>query len=162
MINFVYHKCQGYKLSTLLHWKLHVVFGGKYFFIVCCYINGGQMRFLQVAIFPYSKNRFSVNLSSSFFNLLFCPGRGCFFPVNTNKLEYDGGKMSSLAGLNKSFSISRKSTAFGLFWLPRSTFKVDFLNVEAKFRNSLVKFLEDVVGSIVWGFKFSIFSGCRG
>ena len=45
--------------------------------------------------------------------------------------------MSSLAGLKKSYLIFRKSFDFGHFWLPGSTFKVDFLNVQAKFRKIL-------------------------
>ena len=42
--------------------------------------------------------------------------------------------MSSLAGLKKSYSLFRKSTDFGQFWLPGSTFNVEFLNVQAKFQ----------------------------
>ena len=45
--------------------------------------------------------------------------------------------MSSLAGLKKSYSILRKNTDFGLFWIPGSTFKVDFLNVQAKLQKIL-------------------------
>ena len=48
--------------------------------------------------------------------------------------------MSSLAGLKKRYSIFRKSTDFGHFWLPGSTFKVDFLNVQAKFQKILGQF----------------------
>ena len=44
--------------------------------------------------------------------------------------------MSSLAGLKK----NRKSTDFGHFCLPGSTFKVDFLNIQAKFRKILSQF----------------------
>ena len=49
--------------------------------------------------------------------------------------------MSSLAGFKKIYSIFRKSTDFGRFWLPGSTFKVDFLNVQAKFQIILGQFL---------------------
>ena len=42
--------------------------------------------------------------------------------------------MSSLAGLKKSYLFFRKSTDFGYFWLPGSTFKVNFLNVQANFQ----------------------------
>ena len=48
--------------------------------------------------------------------------------------------MSFLAGLKKSYSIFRKSTDFGHFWLPGSTFKVEFLNVQAKFWEILGQF----------------------
>ena len=55
-----------------------------------------------------------------------------FFPVSTIQEEYLNGKMSSLAGLKKSYWISRNSTYFGLFWPLGSTFKVDFLNGQAQ------------------------------
>ena len=48
--------------------------------------------------------------------------------------------MSSLAALKKSYSIFRKSTDFGHFWLSRSSFKVDYLNVQAKFRKIFGQF----------------------
>ena len=50
--------------------------------------------------------------------------------------------MSSLAGLKENYSISCKRTDFGHFWLPRSTFEVDFLNVQAKFQKILGQFHE--------------------
>ena len=49
--------------------------------------------------------------------------------------------MSSLVGLKKIYSISRKSTDFGQFLLPRSTFKNDFLNVGGKFQKTLGTFV---------------------
>ena len=52
--------------------------------------------------------------------------------------------MSSLAGLKKNFPFLRKSTDFDRFWLPRITFKVDFLNVQANIEKSSVIFLGDV------------------
>ena len=64
----------------------------------------------------------------------FFPGRGWLFPVSRFKDFFFNEKMSSPAGLKKKFSLSRKSTGFGHFWLPRSTFKVDFFNVQAKLR----------------------------
>ena len=49
--------------------------------------------------------------------------------------------MSSLAALRKNLcTLTRKSTDFGHFWLPRSTLKVDFLNVQAKLQKILVQF----------------------
>ena len=47
--------------------------------------------------------------------------------------KYINEKMSSLACLKNSYSVSCKSTDFGEFWLRRSTFKVDFLIIEAEF-----------------------------
>ena len=96
--------------------------------------------FLKVVKIPSPKNRFLV-ISRSFFSTynLF-PGRGWYFIVSTFKEKYFNEKMSSLAGLKKSYSIFRKSTDFGHFWLPGSTFKVDFLNVQAKFQKILGQF----------------------
>ena len=48
--------------------------------------------------------------------------------------------MSSLAGLKKSYSIFRESTDFGDFWPLGSTFKDDFLNVQAKFQKIFGQF----------------------
>ena len=48
--------------------------------------------------------------------------------------------MGSLAGLRKSCSFFSKSTDLGHFWLPGSAFKVEFLNVEAKFQKILGQF----------------------
>ena len=48
--------------------------------------------------------------------------------------------MGFLAGLKKNYSIFHKSTDFGHFWLPGSTFKVNFLNVQAKFQKILGQF----------------------
>ena len=48
--------------------------------------------------------------------------------------------MSSLPRRRGIYSISRKSTDFGHFWLPKSTFKVDFLNVQARTQKILVQF----------------------
>ena len=53
---------------------------------------------------------------------------------NVLGVKYFSEKISSLAGLKKNFSIFRKSTEFGHLWLPGSTFKVNFLNVKAKFQ----------------------------
>ena len=96
--------------------------------------------FLQVIKIPYPKTRFLVNLRSFFSTYDFFPGRWWFFPVIAFKGESFNEKMSSLAGLKKSNSISRKRTDFGHFWLPRSTFKVDFLSVQAKFRKIFGQF----------------------
>ena len=48
--------------------------------------------------------------------------------------------MSSLAGLKKIYLFFRKSTDFVNFWLPLSTFKVDFLNIQANFQKILGQF----------------------
>ena len=57
------------------------------------------------------------------------------FPVSMFKKEKFIEEMSSLAGLTKkffSFYQKYKSTDFGYFWLPKSTFNVDILNPQEK------------------------------
>ena len=119
--------------------------------------------FLKVVKIPWPKNRFLVNLRSFFSTYKIFRGRGWFFPVSTFKDEYFNEKMSSLAGFKKSYSIFRKSTDFGHFWPPGSTFKVDLLNLQAKFRNVLSHFPGgEVVRNIVLNFGLSIFKKVRG
>ena len=69
--------------------------------------------------------------------------------------------MSSLAGLKKSYLIFRESTGFGHFRPAGSTFKVNFLNIQAKFKKSSVSFLEEVVRNIVLNFQPSLFKKVR-
>ena len=69
--------------------------------------------------------------------------------------------LAGLAGLKKKYSIFRKSTDFGHFWLPRSAFKVHFLNVQAKFRKNIGQFLGEVVRNIVLFLELSIFRKMR-
>ena len=95
---------------------------------------------LKVVKKPNPKNRFLVTLRSFFSTYKFFPGRAWLFPVKTFKEEYFNEKMSSLAGLKKSYSLFRKSTDFGHFCLPWFTFKVSFLNVQAKFQKILCQF----------------------
>ena len=65
---------------------------------------------------------------------------GRFFPVSMFKGKYFNEKMNFLDGLKNFFSIFGESTDFGHFWLPRSTFKVDFFNLQAKFQKILRQF----------------------
>ena len=59
---------------------------------------------------------------------------------STSREEHFHEKMSSLAGLRRSCSVFRRSTEFGHFWLPRSTFQFDFLNVQVNFQKLLGQF----------------------
>ena len=117
--------------------------------------------FLKVFKNPYPKNQFLFTMRLFFSTYKIFSGRGWFFLVSIFKGKYFNEKMSSLVGLKKSYSISRKSTAFGHFWLPRSTFEVDFLNVQGKIQKSLVSFLEKVVRNIVLKFELSTFKKAR-
>ena len=69
--------------------------------------------------------------------------------------------MISVARLKKN-SISCRSTDFGQFLLPRSDFKVHFLNLEKEFQKSLERLQGDVVSIIVFYFELSISSGLWG
>ena len=71
--------------------------------------------FLKVLKISYPKNRFLVILRSFFSTYKYFPGRGWYFAVSTFKKEFFKAKMSSIAGLKKSYSISCKSTDFGHF-----------------------------------------------
>ena len=70
--------------------------------------------------------------------------------------------MSSQTLFNKKFSNSSKNTVFGHFWLPRSTFKVNFLNSQVKFRKIPGIFTGDVLRIIVITNEFSVFKKVRG
>ena len=101
--------------------------------------------FLKEVKIPYPKNRFLVSLSSIFSTYKLFLGRGYFFSVSTFNEEYVNEKMSSLAGLKKIYPIfcQSQSTDFDHFLLPESTFKVDFLKVQAKFQK--------ILGQFPWG-----------
>ena len=98
--------------------------------------------FLKVVQIPYPKNRFLVILRSFFSTYNLFSGRGGIFLFFTFTVEFFNEKLSSLAGLKKSCSIFRKSTDFAQFWLPGSTIKVDFINVQANFQKILLQFPE--------------------
>ena len=118
--------------------------------------------FLEVVKNHYPKNRFLVTLRSFFSSYEIFVGRRWFFPVSTLKGEYFNEKMSFIVGLKKSYSTFGRSTDFGHFWLPGSNFKVDFLNVQAKFQKILGQFLGEVVRNIALNFELSISAGLRG
>ena len=119
-------------MSTPLHGVFNVVFSNVNFVLVISMFMVKKCDFLKVLKIPCPKIRFLVTLRSFFSTYSFFQGRGRYFPVSTFKEEFFNEKKSSLAGLKKSYSIFRKSTDFGHFWLPGSTFKVIFLNLQAK------------------------------
>ena len=61
----------------------------------------------------------------------------------------------------KIYSIYRKSTVFGHFWLPRFTFRVDFLNVQEKNRKIHGHFPEGGCWTHVVSFELSFFKKVR-
>ena len=121
-------------MSTTLRAVFDLVFKNVHFVPVTINIHGRKKRLSASSqnSSSYPKNHFLVNLKSYFSTFKFFPGQEILFLVSTLKVEYFNEKIGSLAGLIKGYSISRKSTDFGHFWLPSSTLKVDFLNVQAK------------------------------
>ena len=128
-------------MSTSIHAFFKVCFGNLCFVVVVFVFVVNKCYFLKVVKFPLSKTRYLVNLRSLFSTYKIFPEQEWLIPVSTNKSKYFKGKMSSLVGLKNSYWISSKSTEFGNFWLPSSTFKVDFLNVQAFFRINLGSFV---------------------
>ena len=96
-----------------------------------------KMRFSESSQYSLSEKSIFGQFEVTFLNVWIFLPVGWFFPVSNFGEEFFNESMSCVAGLKKSYSIFRKSTDFGHFWLPGSTFKVQFLNVQAKFRKIL-------------------------
>ena len=124
-------------MSTSLHAVFNVIFGNADFVIVILSVQGRKIRFFESSQKSVSEKSISVTLRSFFSTYKIFPGREWLIPLIEFKVEFFNGKMSFIAGLKKSDSILRKSTDFSHFWLPRSIFKVDILNVQAKSRKIL-------------------------
>ena len=101
-------------MSTSLHAVFNVVSGNVYFVIVISNIHGQKMRFSERSQNSISEKSIFGQFEVIFLEVFFS-GRGWYFPVSTFQEEYFNEKMSSLAGLKKSYSIFRKSTDFGHF-----------------------------------------------
>ena len=126
-------------MSTSVHSVFHLIFVIWYFVLLFLNIYGRKMRFSEGSQNSISEKSIFGNFEIKFFNVQIFLG-GAVFPVSIIKNEYFLANMSSLVGLKKSYWFSREGTDFGHFWRPRSTFKVDLLNVQAKFGNILVQF----------------------
>ena len=121
-------------MSTSIHAVFNVVFGNVYFVIVNFNILGRKMRFSESTQNFLSEKSIFGHLVS-FFSMyeFFQGGGGIYLLVHLSK--------SILTKTwAKSYLIFRKNTDFGNFRPPGSTFKVDFLNVQAKFRKILRQF----------------------
>ena len=105
-----------------------------YFVLLDFKIRDRKMRFSGSSQNSLSEKSIFALSAVIFLNVYIFSKAGWLFPVSTFKEKLFNEKMRSLAGRKKSYSLFRKSTDFGPFWLPGSTFKADFLNVEAKFR----------------------------
>ena len=126
-------------MTTSLHAALKVFFGKVYFVMRVSIFMVKKMRF-SVVKKPNPENRFLVNLRSffSFYNSF--PGRKWLISVITINDKYFNENLGSLAGLKKKLFNFPKCTDFRHFWLLRSTFKVDFLNVHAKLQKIFGQF----------------------
>ena len=113
-------------MSTSLHAVFNVVSGNVFFVIVIFNNRGRKMRFSENSQNSISEKSIFRHFEVIFLNVYFFSRAGWYFPVSTFKEEYFNEKMSFLAGLKKSYSTFRKSTDFGHFGLPGSTFKVIF------------------------------------
>ena len=118
--------------------------------------------FLKVVKIPCPKNRFLVILRSFFSTYRLFLGRWGLFAVSTVNKEYFNEKMSSLAGLKKSYAIFRKSTLLAIFDYLGPSSKSIFSTYRQNFEKSLVSFLGEVVRNIVLNFQFSIFKRVQG
>ena len=142
---------------------VNVVSGNVYFVLPIFNIHGRKMRFSASSQKSVSEKSIFGPFEVIFSTYKFFQRRGWLFPNTTLKEEFFDEKMSSLAGLKKSYSISRKSTDFGHFRLTGSIFKIDFLNVgENFFEISLKGYLREVVRNLMLIFERSISSGLRG
>ena len=140
IINCVTHIRHKIKMSTSLHAVFIVNSGNVYFNIVIFNIHGRKMRFSESSQISISENSIFGQFEVFFSTYKFFPGWECLFPVSTFQEKYFNEKMSSVVGLRKRYLIFRGSTDFGHIWLTRSTFKVDFHNVQAKFQKILAHF----------------------
>ena len=128
-------------MSTSLHSFFNNISSNVYFVLVIFTLYSRKLRFSESSQISISGKSIFGHYEVIFLIVEnFFRAQGSLFPVRTIAEEHFNEKMSSLAGLKKSYPIFRKSTDFGHFGLPRSTFKVDFLNVKAKVRKILGQF----------------------
>ena len=128
----MYYRRDKNRKSTSLHGAFNVIFGNVYFVMVILNNCGRKLQLSESSQKSLSEKfgPFEVN----FLNVCIFPRAGVVISCFLFNKEYFNEKMSSLVGLEKSYSFFCKSTDFGHFWLPGSTFKVDFLNVQANFQ----------------------------
>ena len=122
------------KMSTSLHAISNVVFDKVYFVKVIPIIWGPKMRFPEGSPNSTSEKLIFCQFEVIFSTFKLFPWRWGLFPVSAFQEKSFDKKMSSPAGLKKSYSIFRKSINFGHFSLSGFTFRVNFLNVNAKFQ----------------------------
>ena len=120
-----------------------------------------KSNFLRVVETPHPKNWFFFHFEVVFRNVWIFPRARvaiCCEYTPTRVFQWK----DELSGWfeQKFIYFLAKTTDFGHFWLPRSTFKINFLNVQENFGKSLVRFL----GEVVWNLacEISIYSGLRG
>ena len=109
-------------MITSFYVLFKVVFAIIHFVILVFKINGQKVQFSSSCITSIPEKKIW-----SFWGQ-FSPGKKI------------GGVADASLVSTKSFPISSKSNDFGNLWVPRSTFKVDFLNVQAKFQKHFGQF----------------------
>ena len=120
-----------------------------------------KIHFLQVVNFSYPKNRFLVSLRSFFSAYKSFPGRVSLIPVSTCETEDFSKKMNSLACLKKVIYFPSKLPKLAIFGYLVPPSKSIFSRYRQNSKNSLFKFLENVVRNMVLYLEFSIFAGLR-
>ena len=103
------------KKSTSPHGLFKVVFANVHFVLVLSKICGRKMQFFAGSHNSIADKSIFGHFEFSFLTHKIFPGQGWFFPVSTLKKDSFNKLMIFLAGLNKSHSVSRKSTDFGHF-----------------------------------------------
>ena len=111
------------------------------FFIVNTNIHDPKLRFSVSSQNSISGKSIFGEFEVIFLNVKYFPGWKWLCPVSIFVQKFFNEKLSSLACLNKKLIKFSQTTNFGHFWLPRSTFKVDYLNEQAKFPKILNHFL---------------------
>ena len=123
-----------------MHVVFNVVFGNLLFVIVISNNRGRKMRFCERSQYSFSEKSIFGQFEVFFSTYKLFPWLGWFFSVSTFKEKYFDENASSPVGVKKSYLILSKSTDFGHFWLPRSTFKVGFRYQQAKFEKNSSSF----------------------
>ena len=151
----------GYKKNTALNADFNLIFGNVYFVTVLSNTQGQKMRLSASSQNSNSQKSIYLSIWGHFFQRINFFQRKCAYFLLVCLTKTISTKRWALWLLAiKNYLLSCKSTNFGHFWLPRSTFKVDFLNVQPKFWKNSVNFLEKVK-NIVLKIEFPIFSGLR-
>ena len=99
-------------MSTTLQAIFNVISANVYFVIVIFNIHCRKVRFSASSPNSITEKSIFGHLEVIFLNVYFFPGWRWLFCVSTFREKFSDEKMSTLAGLKKSYSISCKSTDY--------------------------------------------------